>query len=185
MKKSWLMLAAASAFMPLAGAQPVQWADNGHYYEFIATPVTWAEALNLAAGMSHLGLAGHLATATSAAENAFISVTVGGNQLGWLAASDDGSEGSWTWRAGPEAGQALTYFNWSGGEPNNCCNGENYLHTNWAPGGLWNDHGGPGNATHVNGFFVEFSSAVPEPGTWLMMVLGLAAIGGHLHRRRG
>ena len=94
--------------------------------------------------MTWAGLQGHLATITSAGEDNFAGATAAGGRLAWIAASDDGHEGSWTWRAGPESGQAaLTYFNWSPGEPNNCCNGENYVHLNWGAGGSWNDHGGP------------------------------------------
>jgi hypothetical protein len=178
----------AAALFALAApgvqAQPVQWSANGHYYEFVADAVTWQEALSLAAQRSHLGMTGYLATAVGEAENSFISVTVGNDRLGWLSASDDGAEGQWTWRAGPEAGQALTWFNWAPSEPNNCCNGENYLHTNWFAGGVWNDHGGPGNPGQVNGFFVEYSPAVPEPGAAVMLALGLAGLGLQLRRRR-
>lgn len=173
-------------------AAPVLWdtasGGNGHYYEFVSDVVTWADALAAAQSMSYLGMTGYLATITDAAENRFASVTVAGGTLAWLSGSDNGSEGNWTWRAGPENGQALTYFNWNPGEPNNCCGGENYLQTNWATPMGWNDHGGPGNAGQVNGFLVEFSAApnnVPEPASLaLVMTAALAGVGVARRRSR-
>lgn len=71
----------------VASADPVEWpvseGGNGHYYEVIGgrdTPyagMTWTEADALAKTMSYLGLAGHLATITSFAENNFVSYQSG------------------------------------------------------------------------------------------------------------
>lgn len=176
--------------LSLVGMGPVQcWSvvsgGNGHCYAYVNQAVDWATALALASDTSHEGVTGHLATLTSASENAFAALTVAQGALAWVAGSDDGAEGSWTWRAGPEAGTAIGYTNWAPGEPNNCCNGENFLHVNWGPGGTWNDHGGPGNPGQVNGFLVEFSAVpVPEPMTGLLLMSGLAAL-GWLRARRG
>ncbi len=182
-------LLAAGFIGQAAQAAPVQWTvasgGNDHYYEFIDSNVTWADAFKAAQSMSFMGMTGYLATVTSAGENRFASVTVAGSVLAWLGASDDGHEGTFTWRDGPENGQALTYTNWNPNEPNNCCGGENYLQTNWATPMGWNDHGGPGNAGQVNGFLVEFSAnTVPEPASLaLVMTAALAGVG--VARRRG
>lgn len=175
---SVLVLTGATAAQ---AADPVQWTlgsgGNGHYYLYVDNNVTWQDALAAASTMTWAGLQGHLATITSAGEDNFAGATAAGGRLAWIAASDDGHEGSWTWRAGPESGQALTYFNWSPGEPNNCCNGENYVHLNWGAGGSWNDHGGPGNnINQANGYLVEFSAPVPEPTSALLSALGLGAL---------
>ncbi|MGM9480039.1 lectin-like protein [Roseateles sp. NT4] len=193
MRKALMTALLASGLVGQAAvAAPVLWdtasGGNGHYYEFIDSNVTWSQALAAAQGMSFLGMTGYLATAVNAAENSFISDNVAKGVLSWLSGSDDGNEGNWTWRAGPETGQALTYFNWNPGEPNNCCGGENFLQTNWAGTGLWNDHGAPGNGGQINGYVVEFSGTpnnVPEPASLaLVMAAGLAGVGVARRRSR-
>lgn len=181
-------LFAAGLVGQAAVAAPVQWTvasgGNDHYYEFVSDLVTWDAALAGAAARTHLGMTGYLATLVDADENRFASATVAGGVLSWISGSDNGAEGTWTWRAGPEAGLALTYFNWNAGEPNNCCGGENYLQTNWAGATLWNDHGGPGNSGQANGYLVEYSAdpgRLPEPAS---LALVLAAAGGVAAARR-
>lgn len=80
----------------------------------------------------------------------------GGDEV-WIGGSDAGDEGNWTWRNGLEAGQAFTYTNWNLGEPNNCCDGEDYIHVTWGHiTGVWNDSGSPGSTWHLTGYVVEY-----------------------------
>lgn len=178
---------AAAAATTARAADPVQWdvaaGGNGHYYLFMADAVSWQDALAAAAASSWQGRAGYLATITSAPEDSFVGATVAAGELAWISAADDGEEGNWTWRAGPETGQALGYFNWAPGEPNNCCGGENFAHLNWGASGAWNDHGGPGNPGQVNGYVIEYAAAVPEPASAALMLAGAALLAG-LRRRR-
>jgi len=186
--RSALVVALAAAAATTAhAADPVQWdvaaGGNGHYYLYVADALSWQEALAAAAATTWQGRAGYLATITSAAENSFVGASVADSRLAWISASDDGSEGNWTWRAGPEGGQALGYTNWAPGEPNNCCGGENFAQLNWLSTGAWNDHGGPGNPSQLNGYVIEYAAAVTEPASAALMLAGAALLAG-LRRRR-
>lgn len=164
----------------VANAAPIQWTSgagaNGHYYEFVSSPVDWATAMSNSAASTHLGLQGYLVTITSAEEQGFItgSITPSPTTIAWLSASDSASEGTYVWQAGPEAGDVLTYLNWSPGEPNNLGN-EDYIHFNWSTGGRWNDI--PGHTTYA--YVIEyggFLDAVPAPGALALLGFGLAGL---------
>ena len=164
-------------------AVPTQWAGNGHWYEFIGTSVTAPDAFTLAQASSYSGMQGYLATITSADENAFVSSNIAGGNQAWIGGSDDGDEGNWTWRNGPEAGQAFTYTNWSGGEPNNCCGGENYVVTNRGST-TWNDIGPSAFPDYTSYYVIEYSAPVPEPHTYAMLLGGLGLLGFMARRRK-
>ena len=186
MKKTLFALAIGISSLSNAIAAPVQWAENGHWYEFVSEAVTWDTAFSAANSASYDGLQGYLATITSAEENLFVSSDIAGGSLAGLGGSDNGAANvnDWTWRNGPESGDAFTYTNWNGGEPNNCCGGEDYLHTNWGSVSYWNDHGGPGNPGQINGYVIEYSAMVPEPATYAMLLAGLVMLGINAKRRQ-
>lgn len=60
---------------------PVQWSENGHYYEVIHEIMDWNQARAAAASRTHLGLTGHLLTVTSAEENSFVTGAFGAQNL--------------------------------------------------------------------------------------------------------
>ena len=114
--------------------------DNGHFYEFVASPgITWSDAVTAASGRNLYGKEGYLATITSASENAFVTDKVQG--LGWIGGKDitwgGVRTGDWRWVTGPEGladggsgtqfytgyatgeNNTVTYDNWWSGEPNN------------------------------------------------------------------
>ena len=141
---------------------------NGHFYGYVPGADTWSAARAAAAGHTHLGVAGYLATVTSGDENGFIRQTL--NNVGWIGASDGFSEingatgtttfvdqaaaeGHWYWITGPEAGTNFSngattpvtvagrYANWNTGEPNNDLGTEHFASMEIGAGttGLWND----------------------------------------------
>jgi hypothetical protein len=190
-------LASATAFLHLSAgdkvlATPQMFGSN--YYDFIqvADPFagsnnTWATASAAAASMQFNGASGYLAVITSQAENDFIynlvSSAFSTTSGGWL-----GGKYPEGWLEGPEAGQAFSYTNWGGIEPNN--NGYSYMvfgaplftiqPSQWADAGL----GLPSVGDPAIGFFVEYENpnyaAVPGP----LPLLGVGAAFGFSRKLR-
>ncbi|MCB1501165.1 MAG: hypothetical protein KDK07_15490 [Bauldia sp.] len=144
-------------------------AFDGHLYRYVKGLYTFAEAQ---AGAAALG--GHLATITSAAENAFLAGLIAGEDLGaWLGGSDASEDNVWRWVEGQEAGTMFwngdgggsapsgQYANWNPGEPNGIWNGieEDHLHM-MANSDLWNDASGHWSTM---GYFVEVDGWVAPP----------------------
>ncbi len=108
---------------------PAESGGNDHYYARIRQPVTWEQARVAA---ERLG--GHLATITSAAENAFITPLVIDGNFNVSHIGGFRSGGGWAWITG----EPWSYTNWYPGEPNNATGDERYLAT-WITPGTWND----------------------------------------------
>lgn len=155
--------------------------STGHYYEFVSDPgISWTDAETAASNRTYFGWQGYLVTLTSQAEADFSGQQASG--FGWIGANDVAVEGEWRWATGPEAGTLfwnggvggteITYANWNGSEPNNCCGGEDYAHIadasvirGGAPVGAWNDlpNGGGGGAYASQGYVVEYGGMVGDP----------------------
>ena len=168
-----------------AGAAPVQWVGNGHWYELIIDDLqtTFSGALGAAAARTWMGDDGYLATITSGLEQAFLDAVNPNGYTAWLGGGDRRVEADWRWLNGPEAGEVFTYTNWSAGEPNNCCGGEHGL-LGWWSGNQWNDiYDGAGAYAYV----VEYGAApstVPLPAGLPLLGFGLGAFGLVALRRR-
>ncbi len=192
--------AAAAAFALMAVpalAAPVQWAGNGHFYEYVGGAFSFDAALAAADAATLPGYDGYLVTLTSADENAFVGdlvvASTGAYRQTWAGGSDRDAEGIWKWIAGPEFGTVFwngaevpgQYHNWFRPQEPNDNGNEDGLSAYYFGNLLWNDlNGGAGN-----GYVVEYSLAppssggVPEPATWALMILGFGTAGAVLRRR--
>lgn len=151
--------------------------SNGHYYQFIPSGgISWHNAKTLAENSTYYGLQGYLATITAMDEAILAGEQASGT--GWIAGTDEVTEGVWKWASGPENGQIFwnggsngsspNFAFWNNGEPNNTGNDEDYAHIT-APGigirGSWNDlpaSGGNGDYT-PRGYIVEYGGMPGDP----------------------
>jgi predicted outer membrane repeat protein len=131
----------------------VEWSaatgGNGHRYVLIETPMTWDEANALA-----MRLGGHLATATSAEENAFLQ-SLAGNRTCWLGAlqySEANPASGWSW----VTGEPWSFTAWYPGEPNGDLYEEDFLATF---AGQWTDFGCPNQCGYALPAIIEFDAA--------------------------
>lgn len=168
-----------------AHATPIQFGAN--FYEYIPDEaISWADASAAASTDVFNGLHGHLATVTSAGENAFLqglNAVLPGFQGAWLGGVVDSSNHA-SWATGPEAGQLFSYSNFGGVEPNN---GPSNVYMNIGllfagiANGQWADAAlGLNSASDpIAGYFVEYESVVttPLPAALPMFLTGLAGFG--------
>lgn len=169
-------------------AAPIQWTfaegGNGHWYEEFDVDLDWQAARIFAESKTHLGLQGYLVTITSGPERDFLiaqglpNTSTSHGPRAWLGAYQETAspkyaepEGGWTWITG----EAWDFTSWGQGEPSECCPPVGWTedYAEFHPDGLWNDH-----ASYLDiAVVVEYSEAIPEPTTALLLGLGLIGLG--------
>lgn len=196
-------LCRAALFAAMCGslaAAPIQWTTasggNGHWYDYVPapsifSPVGFDAARSAALASTHMGMTGYLATITSAGEQQFVQDSFGfltgfgGTATVFLGATDTAAEGEFRWLDGPESGQLVSYTNWLPGYPNTTSGDILHLYISYAVFGS-PQYGWLNSGTQAFGYVVEYSGTgdegVPEPGTVVVVVAGLAGI---LWKRRG
>ena len=104
---------------------------NGNQYLLTSSQLTWAEAQAQAAS-----LGGNLVTINDAAEEAWLKANFGATEGFWIGINDIASEGNFEW----VSGQAVTYTNWSPGEPNNAGGNQDFGWMNFSTTRQWDDN---------------------------------------------
>ncbi|RJP62096.1 MAG: PEP-CTERM sorting domain-containing protein [Candidatus Auribacter fodinae] len=185
MKMRWIfvVLLAASLWSQKSYAAPVQWAENGHWYELIGTGLSWSNARIYAQNSSYNDMPGYLATLASPEEDAWVRAAFGVGDY-WIGGyQPDGSPEptggycwvtgeAWTWndRNGSDnsGGQSVLYYYhggyWDDDHPDGM--GRPFL----IEYGTYIDDGIHGNAPVP----VEPEAAIPEPMSLAALLLGLA-----------
>ncbi len=174
MKLRLIMAAVLTALLlpVLAAADPVQWENNGHYYEYLPDLVSWEQAQVIAESRSWKGNPGYLVTLTTPEENDWVYYQVLGGDAPapegdpWIGgyqnsyASDP--EDNWHW----VTEEPWEWTNWAPGEPNDYDEqwGEMYLQFSQLGAGMWNDH----HSINWKPMIVEYSDDVvaEETTTW-------------------
>jgi hypothetical protein len=122
----------------VVGNYPVQWraedGGNGHWYEMSPTAAYWGQMRDIA-----ISRGGHLATITSAMENAFVfnSLPAKYSPSAFFIGGSKDSGGTWSW----VTGEPWNFTNWGPGEPNGVG-----AQITWIYGPIgyqpskWNDH---------------------------------------------
>ena len=196
-KTTLSILFATFLIIGTANAAPIQWADNGHWYdvEWVETGLSWEDARDIADQGG-----GHLVTLNSLDENLFVWDLLNDNLADgteyrnyWLGGSDVAEEGTWSWVTGEDfftVGDPLSAEDWiidiwHPGEPNNGVGGknedlQNYLHFWDTQDGEWDDMH---NNAYVGGYVIEYEDTpppvpTPEPGTMFLLGSGLVVLAG-------
>ncbi len=117
-------------------ARPSRNPANEHHYQRFTCITDWWSAHQACDSVG-----AHLVTIVSAEEQDYVAALARGcDDPGcWLGGTDSDVEGSFRWVTGEPFG----YRNWKSGEPNDDCDGEDFLHIR--TGGDWNDQAHDGS----------------------------------------
>jgi len=148
-----------------ASAQVTLNPGNGHHYEAVVGEIDWQSAKLAAEASTFMGVQGHLATITDAAENDFIYGMLPGAPLieYWLGGFHDTSAANylepdqgWAW----VTGEPWSFEMWGAGEPNDNPAPEDFLIFLPASFGAttWNDAQNAYFVGGVKGYVIEYET---------------------------
>jgi len=125
-------------------------------------------------------LGGHLVTLNDAAENIWVRDTFGAPYGGGLffGFNDYAVEGDWVW----ESGEAVTFINWRGGEPNDAGGVEDFGELGTGDY-MWNDVT-PRHTWRAVAEVGPTPTEVPEPSSLLLFGTGAAGFIARARQRR-
>ena len=145
-------------------------------YRFYGEQLTWIEAKTKC---EQLG--GNLVVIDNDYENKFVGTLIAAAawQDSWIGISRNQSDGTWS----TATGQALTYANWSPGQPNNQTGQEHYglMSNRGTQAWRWSDQPNQAQPVHQPGFVCEWNSQNPiaettkpssQPGPWKKLLNG-------------
>lgn len=145
----------AAPVFPQSDSVKMRWSENGHFYKrYDNSVITWNAAKSACEKVG-----AHLATITSATEQAFVqSLLSDAPQYTYYAigASDAAIEGSWQWVTG-EGKDGWVYRNWGSYEPDQNDTSQNYMY-----------------------MYRAYSSTSSDYGKWYDAVDSLADSGGYI-----
>lgn len=134
------------------------YAPTNSFWGRVQGPINHPYAVAHAAARDYYGLNGHLATMATSGEASFLSATYSSDEIDRLRLGATQPAGSpnlanWSWITG----EAWSFTNWAGGEPNNSGGNEDSLMT-WLSTSQWNDVT-LADTFNVFGHLVEYPSS--------------------------
>ncbi|HMS54917.1 MAG TPA: PEP-CTERM sorting domain-containing protein [Fimbriimonadaceae bacterium] len=175
--KRILITLSIAAFSAVAGAQTfiASTTHNGNTYSLYASNGTvtgWESANTFANSLAN----SYLATITDAAEGTAVATLMGSNSTGraliggrQVNQTSGGPLDGWSW----VSGEAWSYTNWRGGEPNDGFGTYSEQYLEMFSDGTWNDL--PSDYFGTGSRFVV-ETVVPEPGSIALLGLGVVAL---------
>ena len=124
-------------------------------------------------------LGGHLVTINDDAENTWVWDRFGGVRIGlFFGFNDFADEGNWVWASG----EAVTFINWRGGEPNDAGGNEDFGELGTGDY-KWNDVS-PQHAWRAVAEVGPTPTEVPEPASLILLSTGAAGFVAKARRRQ-